>query len=236
MDDVKSSDEVISEDVYEKMINITHTENEAIQFFLEKMEFDSLSMEDENILTELGYRYGSEYFNKEIDKKRPLQDTGVSRYFYAMCNYTFVFLSDALEKGYKGVYADIGYLYYKGEGKVERNYEKAIEYYKKGCQRGNCMALNNLSHMYMDGYGVEKNLDMSIYYNKRAIMRGSSLALKNYTHIALSNTDLIKQNITQNITQNTRLEKKIKFQQEFILSKLNSIVKTYVKPFMLTKN
>ena len=50
----------------------------------------------------------------------------------------------------------LGLMYRDGEG-VEKNYEKAVEWYRKSAKQGYASAENNLGFMYENGFGVEKD-------------------------------------------------------------------------------
>ena len=51
----------------------------------------------------------------------------------------------------------LGVIFLKGQG-VEKDYQKAFDYFYKSSQNGNKYAYKNLAWMYLKGLGVEKNL------------------------------------------------------------------------------
>lgn len=64
-------------------------------------------------------------------------------------------------------YTNIGLLYLKGEG-LERNLEKAKEYFEKGIALNSNSSYFNLATMYQNGIGVELDEEKSIEYFKKA--------------------------------------------------------------------
>lgn len=61
------------------------------------------------------------------------------------------------EKGDIRAAVTIGNIYFNGKPGVKKNYEKAYDWYKKGFQRIDGDAWNNLGVMFRDGKGVAKN-------------------------------------------------------------------------------
>jgi len=57
----------------------------------------------------------------------------------------------------------LGYMYSNGYG-VEKDYNKAVEYYTISHNSGNIIASHNLGFMYLNGYGVEKDYNKAIEY------------------------------------------------------------------------
>ncbi|WP_198022325.1 tetratricopeptide repeat protein [Candidatus Odyssella acanthamoebae] len=54
-------------------------------------------------------------------------------------------LQKAAEQGHAGAQSNLGGMYYKGEG-VEKNAEKAVEWYQKAAEKGNALAQNFLKN------------------------------------------------------------------------------------------
>ena len=55
---------------------------------------------------------------------------------------------------------NLGLMYDRGES-VEKNFETALEWYRKAAEKHNSKALNMLGRIYELGDGVEKNLDLA---------------------------------------------------------------------------
>lgn len=73
---------------------------------------------------------------------------------------------------------NVGYAYANGIG-VRKNYNEAVEWYKKSANQGNASALNNLGACYEDGNGVRADMDECIHYYKMAAEKGSIKAKDN---------------------------------------------------------
>lgn len=71
----------------------------------------------------------------------------------------------------------IGESYYSGDG-VEKNYEKAHEWFEKACDLGNPAATQDLAVMYYYGNGVEQSYEKALEYFEKA----SKLNNKNAMH------------------------------------------------------
>ncbi len=67
-------------------------------------------------------------------------------------------------------------MYYNGLG-VERDYEKAIEWYSKAAEQGYSTAQNNLGNMYYNGLGVERDYEKAIEWYSKAAEQGNKRAL-----------------------------------------------------------
>ena len=63
----------------------------------------------------------------------------------------------AANAGHSGAQYQMGWIYYVGLS-VEKNYEKAVEWYQKGANGGDKMAYYHLALCYEYGEGVEKNM------------------------------------------------------------------------------
>jgi len=69
-------------------------------------------------------------------------------------------------------------MYKNGEG-VEKNFEKAVQCYKKAVALGHSDAMNNLGVMYENGEGVERNVYKAYQLYKKAAQIGNDLAMSN---------------------------------------------------------
>lgn len=65
-----------------------------------------------------------------------------------------------------------GELYYLGKN-VEKDYYKAMEYFKKAADEGNEQAESYLGLFYEKGYGCEKDIKKSLYWYKKAALKGN---------------------------------------------------------------
>ncbi len=72
---------------------------------------------------------------------------------------------------------NLGYLYEEGKG-VAQDYEKALEWYRKGADLGNAAAESGLAGMYRDGKGVAKDLKKAIELYRRSAEHGNKYAEK----------------------------------------------------------
>lgn len=66
---------------------------------------------------------------------------------------------------------EIGFQYYHG-GIVEKNYTKAIKYYKLAAEQGSMLAHTDLGDMYFNGMGIEKNYDEALKWYGPAAEQG----------------------------------------------------------------
>lgn len=71
----------------------------------------------------------------------------------------------------------LGSLYYGGTG-VEKNIEKAFQYYSEAAEKGDPMAMNNVGAFYLDGIAVEKNKGKAIKWLRRAAGQGNTIAMR----------------------------------------------------------
>ncbi|MGI4851348.1 MAG: tetratricopeptide repeat protein [Janthinobacterium lividum] len=65
--------------------------------------------------------------------------------------------------------------YFKGEG-VERNMEKAFEWYSKAAEQGDFRAQGNLANCYSKGKGVERNMEKAFEWYSKAAEQGDARA------------------------------------------------------------
>ncbi len=71
----------------------------------------------------------------------------------------------------------LGEKYFYGTG-VERDYTKAIEWYKKSAEQGNARAQYQLGLMYFNGNGTDENKRKAIFWIKKAKDKGLKKAIK----------------------------------------------------------
>ena len=85
----------------------------------------------------------------------------------------------AADLGFVPAYSCVGYAYVHGEG-TEKNYEKAVEYFRKGEKENNAFCISNLGLCYSKGLGVAQDKRKALEYYKRAADMGHEQAKKNY--------------------------------------------------------
>lgn len=71
---------------------------------------------------------------------------------------------------------NMGKMYASGFG-VDRNTEKAMQWYLKSAENGDVYAQGNLAYAYLYGEGVSENLDKTKYWAKKAANQGSATAM-----------------------------------------------------------
>ena len=81
------------------------------------------------------------------------------------------------ESGDSNAQNSIGVAFHNGDG-VERDYQKARNWYLKAAEQNNMNALYNLGRLYVLALGVEKDLEKSFGYFLRAAELGHSNAMK----------------------------------------------------------
>ncbi len=69
-------------------------------------------------------------------------------------------------------------MYYDGNG-VDKNYEKAIEWYSKAAEQGFAPAQHSMGWMYEKGYGVDKNYEKAVEWYSKAAEQEYALSLNN---------------------------------------------------------
>jgi hypothetical protein len=81
---------------------------------------------------------------------------------------------------FSNVNNNIGYLYESGIHPVEKNVNKALEYYKKGSSMKNGISMSNIAMMYMEGTHPEgKNIEKGIKLLHESCSMNTSIALYN---------------------------------------------------------
>ena len=83
----------------------------------------------------------------------------------------------AFGNGNTSAIAKIGDCYYYGRG-VDKSYEKAVEYYRIGADKGNAYAQYSLGYCYEQGQGVKSNRYRAIDWYKKAAAQGNESAEK----------------------------------------------------------
>lgn len=68
--------------------------------------------------------------------------------------------------------------YYSGRGGVEKDYTKAVEYFRKAAEQGYHWAQYNLGNCYYNGYGVTKDHAEATKWYRKAAEQGNEDAKK----------------------------------------------------------
>jgi len=78
-------------------------------------------------------------------------------------------------KGNPDAQLKLGFMYYSGRGTL-RNYQEAINWFKKSAQQGNAPAQSNVGYMYERGEGVPQDYAEAAKWYLQAAERGNALA------------------------------------------------------------
>lgn len=81
----------------------------------------------------------------------------------------------AAEKGFGPSCANLGRMYYLGEG-VRQDYAEAVKWYRKGAEVGQAVAQNGLAVCYLNGRGIAKNPAEAVIWFRKAAEQGYALA------------------------------------------------------------
>ena len=76
------------------------------------------------------------------------------------------------EKGDAKAQNKLGEKYYYGRG-VEKDYEKAINWYRKAGEQNHAEAQDKLGHMYEEGEGVEEDDERAVFWYRKAAEQGN---------------------------------------------------------------
>ena len=91
----------------------------------------------------------------------------------------FALYCAAAEMGCVSAYSCAGYACLYGQG-TEIDYQKAVEYFRRGEAENNANCICNLGFCYSKGYGVPQNTQMAMALYMRATKAGSKQARQNY--------------------------------------------------------
>eukprot|EP01124_Arcella_intermedia_P027892 TRINITY_DN555_c0_g1_i1.p1 TRINITY_DN555_c0_g1~~TRINITY_DN555_c0_g1_i1.p1 ORF type:complete len:383 (-),score=97.24 TRINITY_DN555_c0_g1_i1:56-1204(-) len=109
-----------------------------------------------HVFYRLGVMYKNGHFVKESDFR--------AREYFRLA---YEKLSPLAVKGDSEALCDLGSMYEYGEG-VEKNYERAVEYYKQSADKGYATAQCNLGYMFNNGRGVKMDRKIAAEYYCRA--------------------------------------------------------------------
>ena len=81
----------------------------------------------------------------------------------------------AAEQGFGPSCANLGRMYYLGEG-VRQDYAEAVKWYRKGAEADHAVAQNGLAVCYLNGRGVPKNAAEAVKWFQKSAEQGYALA------------------------------------------------------------
>ncbi len=90
------------------------------------------------------------------------------------------------EEGNIDAQLTLGYMYLYGESGVEKNYDKAFQYYNMAAQQNDSVAINNVGSLYFSGIGTEKSLSKAAQMFEKASALGNTEAAVNLSFIYLT--------------------------------------------------
>lgn len=76
------------------------------------------------------------------------------------------------ENGSDDACFNIGENFYYGRGGVKQDYAKAVEWYTKSAQRGDCSSQKKLADCYRSGQGTKRSFAKAVYWYDRAAQQG----------------------------------------------------------------
>lgn len=119
--------------------------------------------------------------NKKVKFKGTLMDAFVIGGTCEIVNQSYMKMTEAQRWNYEGN------CWYFGNGR-RKNYEKAVECYRKAEKFGNMNAVNNLGNCYYYGNGVTTDYDMAIEYYRKAAEKMNVAATYNLAYCYLTGT------------------------------------------------
>jgi TPR repeat protein len=141
---------------YEKGLGVKKNQEEAIRWY-------SFAAERGN---EFSYGNLAHLYHHGINGKPDLEKAA---YFAKL----------GAEKGDHASFCRLGYYYECGLGGLEKNIDKAFEYYEIAAKKGNSEANFNLAYRYEKGEIIGQDFEMSVTYYLEAIRLGGFTALVN---------------------------------------------------------
>ncbi|KAF9925567.1 hypothetical protein FBU30_004680 [Linnemannia zychae] len=79
-------------------------------------------------------------------------------------------------QGDKKAQVALGDIYKDGLGGVEKDYNKAMDWYLKAAEHGDSIAQNNIGHLYDNGHGVQQDYSLAMTWYKKAAEQGDAIA------------------------------------------------------------
>jgi len=122
----------------------------------------------------------------ELDpvKMRALE-AGQLSYFFGEYKRAFTSWKPLAEEGLADAQANLGWLYQAGLG-VEKDIQKAYQWYTKAADQGQAVAQNNLGVLYEYGNGVEKDLARAKSLYEKSADQGYRFAQYNLAQLILN--------------------------------------------------
>lgn len=107
---------------------------------------------------------------------------------YASANEVF---RELAKKDYAIAMVHLGFSFAQGNG-LDKDDQKAVEWYQKAADLDNALAFNNLGVMYGSGRGVPKELKKSVSFYKKAAELGDIVAMSNLGGLYLTGNGVKK--------------------------------------------
>ena len=85
---------------------------------------------------------------------------------------------EAAEQGDAEAQYQVGYSYYVGKNGINKDYDKAVEWFRKSADQGNPNAQRRLGVCYENGYGVKRDIQKAIECYNQAIVNNARGALR----------------------------------------------------------
>lgn len=95
-------------------------------------------------------------------------------------------LTRQAEEGNVDAQLTLGYMYLYGESGVDKDYEKAFQYYNMAANQNDSIAINNVGSLYFSGIGTEKSLSKAAQMFEKASSLGNTEAAVNLSFIYLT--------------------------------------------------
>ncbi len=126
-------------------------------------------------------------------------------------------------KDYESVYAleRLGFIYLKGPGDIDRDFNKAFNYFKKGADLGGVNAAYMLGYMYFYGLGTDKNADQANTWFARSQQLAQKKQSTESTTVAnLKQSTAAIKNIISSVNEKERARQKAS-QEKMDSNKIN---------------
>jgi len=115
---------------------------------------------------------------EEAKKKLDEGPRALRRQDYGTPHSSLRELKVAAMQGHIVAQFNLGWMYAKGEGGVQRDYVQAIKWYRMAAEQGDAWAQNNLGEMYARGEGVPRNHVQAYMWLSLAIKGGFKPAVE----------------------------------------------------------
>lgn len=167
---------------FEEFTYLTDEGNPTATFYLAKMYDEGLGVDkDEKKALEL-YQKADALGNQEATAvlgKRALSDTSIENNQEVALEY----LKKSAYNGNADALYQLGEMYAKGEGGVEKEYTYAFGYYLLGALKGDKRAQHKLAFAYLHGRGTTQDFENGMKWLARSANQGYVLAQKDLARI-----------------------------------------------------